>query len=227
MEAIIRAAEVVGLGKPGVDFALAKDVAASEFFNYEEMKYVFNGETLKGEPLKLTTEQMIQRQLDERLAYPIISIEDGLRQDDPEGWKELTRQLGETTQLVGDDLFCTNLKLLLEGIDGEYANSILIKVNQIGTLTESMDVIQAAQEAGYNPVISHRSGETKDTTISHIAVATNAGQAKIGSLSRTDRIEKYNELMRIEEHLEGRHQHGEISEPPKYAGATPFAHFKM
>jgi len=133
--------------------------------------------------------------------YPIISIEDGLAEDDWNGWEKLTQVIGDTTQLVGDDLFVTNTKRLKQGIDSHIANSILIKVNQIGTLSETLDAINMAKEAGYTAVISHRSGETEDTTIAHLAVATGVGQIKTGSVCRTDRIAKYNELLRIEEAL--------------------------
>ncbi|MFH1858564.1 MAG: enolase C-terminal domain-like protein, partial [Candidatus Omnitrophota bacterium] len=140
--------------------------------------------------------------------YPIVSIEDGLAEDDWEGWKRLTDRLGEKIQLVGDDLFVTNVERLREGIQRGIANSILIKVNQIGTLTETLETIALAKKSGYTTVISHRSGETEDTTIAHLAVATNAGQIKTGSLCRTDRIAKYNELLRIEEALGKRATYG-------------------
>ena len=136
--------------------------------------------------------------------YPIISIEDGLYEDDWEGWKEMTERIGKRVQLVGDDLFVTNTRRLSRGINNDVANSILIKVNQIGTLTETLEAIEMAKEAGYTAVVSHRSGETEDTTIADIAVATNAGQIKTGAPSRTDRVAKYNQLLRIEEDLAGR-----------------------
>ena len=147
----------------------------------------------------MTSSEMVDYYAELCEKYPIISIEDGLAEDDWEGWKELTEKLGSKVQLVGDDLFVTNTKRLKQGIEKGIANSILIKVNQIGTLTETLDAIEMAKKAGYTAVISHRSGETEDTTIADLAVATNAGQIKTGSLSRTDRIAKYNQLIRIEE----------------------------
>ena len=172
IQTVIEAIEKAGY-KPGVDVKLAMDVASSEFYK--------DGELVE--------------------KYPIISIEDGLDQDDWEGWKYLTEKLGKKVQLVGDDFFVTNTKRLQEGIAKKTANSILIKVNQIGTLTETLEAIQMAQKANYTAVVSHRSGETEDTTIADIAVATNAGQIKTGSASRTDRIAKYNQLLRIEDEL--------------------------
>jgi len=180
--------------KAGKDILIAMDPAASEFF--KDGKY-----ELKGEGKSLTPSQMVDFYVDLAKKYPIISIEDGLAEDDWEGWKLLTEKLGGTVQLVGDDLFVTNTTRLSRGIEEGIANSILIKVNQIGTLTETLAAIEMAKKAGYTAVVSHRSGETEDSTIADIVVATNAGQIKTGSLCRTDRIAKYNQLLRIEELL--------------------------
>jgi enolase len=181
--------------KPGKDIYLALDPASSEFF--EKGKYVFK----KSDKSAKTPEQLVK--FYEKLVknYPIISIEDGMAENDWDGWKTMTEALGEKIQIVGDDIFVTNPEILSEGIEKGIANSILIKVNQIGTLTETLDCIEMAKRAGYTTVISHRSGETEDTTIADIAVATNAGQIKTGSASRTDRVAKYNQLIRIEEEL--------------------------
>lgn len=181
--------------KAGEDFQLALDVAATEL--YKDGKYVFAGQNVSR-----TTEEMIAFYAQLAKDYPIISIEDGLSEDDWQGWRELTRAIGDKIQLVGDDLFVTNTEKLSQGIETDTANSILIKVNQIGTLTETLDAIEMAKQAGYTAVISHRSGETEDTTIADIAVATNAGQIKTGAPSRTDRVAKYNQLLRIEEELD-------------------------
>jgi len=191
MEAIEKAGYVAGK-----DVMLALDVAASEFYNIETKQY-----HLQGEDLYKTADEMIDyyEMLVEK--YPIISIEDGLAEDDWDSWKKLTDRLGKKVQLVGDDLFVTNTRRLAEGIERGVANSILIKVNQIGTITETLDAIEMAKKAGYTAVISHRSGESEDTTIADLAVAVNSGQIKTGSLSRTDRIAKYNQLLRIEEML--------------------------
>ncbi len=182
--------------KAGSDIAFAIDVASSEFYNPEAKKY-----ELKSEGKALTSDEMIDFYADLVNKYPIISIEDGLDENDWDGWKKLTKRLGDKVQLVGDDLFVTNTKRLEKGINQKVANSILIKVNQIGTLTETLDAIEMAKRAGYTAVVSHRSGESEDTFIADLAVATNAGQIKTGSLSRTDRISKYNQLMRIEDEL--------------------------
>lgn len=181
---------------PGKDIMLATDVASSEFYNKETNLY-----DLKSENKSLTSEEMVKYYETLISKYPIISIEDGLDQNDWNGWKLLTKKLGKKVQLVGDDLFVTNTKRLEKGIKDKVANAILIKVNQIGTLTETFDAIEMAKKAGYAAIISHRSGESEDTTIADIAVGTNAGQIKTGSLSRTDRIAKYNQLMRIEDEL--------------------------
>ena len=188
---IIEAIEKAGY-KPDKDVFIALDVASSSL--YENGKYQYDGK-------QLTAPEMIDVYAKLIKKYPIISIEDGLYEDDWAGWKELTSKLGNSIQLVGDDLFVTNVKRLREGIKKKVANSILVKVNQIGSLSETLDTIQLAKENKYTSIISHRSGETEDTTISHLAVATGVGQIKTGSLSRTDRLAKYNELLRIEEEL--------------------------
>jgi enolase len=194
IEVILEAIEKAGM-KPGKDIFLALDPAASEFF--EKKKYVF----AKSDKSAKTPEQMVKFYEAWVKQYPIISIEDGMAEDDWDGWKLLTDALGEKIQLVGDDLFVTNTEILAKGIERGIANSILIKVNQIGTLTETLDCIEMAKRSGYTTVLSHRSGETEDTTIADLAVATNAGQIKTGSASRTDRVAKYNQLLRIEEEL--------------------------
>jgi enolase len=182
---------------PGKDIYLAMDVAASEFYNEEKKVY----ELKKSGEGEKTTDQMIAWYANLIATYPIVSIEDGLSEKDWDGWEKLTAQLGDKVQIVGDDLFVTNPKILQVGIDRKIANSILIKVNQIGTLTETLDAMKLAAENGYTAVISHRSGESEDTTIADLAVATNAGQIKTGSMSRTDRVAKYNQLLRIEDQL--------------------------
>ena len=193
LNTILQAIEKAGY-KPGEDVLLALDCAASEF--YKDGKY-----DLSGEGLQLTSVEFANYLANLVDKYPIVSIEDGMHEGDWEGWAILTEKLGEKIQLVGDDLFVTNTKILKEGIEKNIANSILIKVNQIGTLTETFAAIEMAKRAGYTAVISHRSGETEDSTIADIAVGTNAGQIKTGSLSRSDRIAKYNQLIRIEEDL--------------------------
>ena len=180
--------------KPGEDVVLAIDAASSEF--YENGKY-----EMKGEGKSYTNAQMVEFYKDLCARFPIFSIEDGMAEDDWEGWKMLTDAIGDKVQLVGDDLFVTNPKRLAMGIEKGVANSILVKVNQIGSLTETMKAVDMAHRAGYTAVLSHRSGETEDTTIADIAVATNCGQIKTGSMSRTDRMAKYNQLIRIEEEL--------------------------
>ncbi|MBT7944464.1 MAG: phosphopyruvate hydratase [Alphaproteobacteria bacterium] len=194
LDFILKAIEGAGY-KPGDDVTLALDAASSEF--YKDGKY-----ELAGEGKSLDAAGMIKYYEDLTSNYPIVSIEDGLDEDDWDGWKGLTEAIGSNVQLVGDDLFVTNPKRLADGIDKGIANSILIKVNQIGTLTETLRTIEMAHKAGYTTVISHRSGETEDTTIADIAVATNAGQIKTGSLSRSDRLAKYNQLIRIEDDLD-------------------------
>ena len=211
LQVIVEAIEKAGY-EPGKDICIAMDAAASEFYNAEENLY-----DLASEGVKKTAEEMVDYW--EMLVgkYPIISIEDGVAEDDWEGWKILTDRLGKKIQLVGDDFFVTNTVRLKEGIEKGLANSILIKVNQIGTLTETFDAIEMAKKAGYTAVVSHRSGETEDTTIADIVVGMNAGQIKTGSLSRTDRIAKYNQLLRIEEML------GDVA---VYAGRDAFYNLK-
>ncbi|MFO7766389.1 MAG: phosphopyruvate hydratase [Pelovirga sp.] len=196
LEVIVEAIKAAGY-KPGEDILLALDVAASEL--YKDGKYNLANEQ---QPLK-TAAELVGFYEDLVARYPIISIEDGMAENDWDGWKLMTEKLGDKIQIVGDDLFVTNTRILKEGIDKGIANSILIKVNQIGTLTETLDAIEMAKRAGYTAVVSHRSGETEDTTIADLAVATNAGQIKTGSLCRTDRVCKYNQLLRIEDELEG------------------------
>ncbi len=193
LDVIMKAIEQAGY-VPGKDIFIALDSAASEFFDKKTKKYVFK----KSDKSKRSAAQMVEYYAEWINQYPIISIEDGCDEGDWKGWKQLTEALGDRCQLVGDDLFVTNTKFLKKGIDMGVANSILVKVNQIGTLTETLDAIEMAKRAGYTAVISHRSGETEDTTIADIAVATNAGQIKTGSMSRTDRVAKYNQLLRIE-----------------------------
>jgi enolase len=195
----MKAIDKAGL-KAGDDVMIALDPAASEFSEKQsDGSYVYELKWSTGE--KLSSEQMADFWADWAKRYPIISIEDGMNEDDWDGWKILTDKIGDKVQLVGDDLFVTNLQYLRRGIESKTANSILVKVNQIGTLTETMDAIEMAKRNGYTAVISHRSGETEDTTIADIAVATNAGQIKTGSMSRSDRIAKYNQLLRIEDLL--------------------------
>jgi enolase len=193
---------------PGKDVMLGLDVAATELYNAETKKYV-----LAGENKELTAAEMVELYEGWAKNFPIVTIEDGLDEEDWDGWKLLTEKLGDRVQLVGDDLFVTNTERLERGIKSGVANSILIKVNQIGTITETLDAIEMAKRAGYTAVISHRSGETEDTTIADLAVATNAGQIKTGAPSRTDRVAKYNQLLRIEEI---------IGEPARYCGLDSF-----
>lgn len=196
VQLIIKAIEDAGY-KPGEDIAIALDVASSEFYDKEKNKYILH----KSSGEELSADQLIDLYVDWVEKYPIVSIEDGMDEDDWDGWKKLTEKLGDKIQLVGDDLFVTNPQRLMDGIKRNVANSILIKVNQIGTLSETLEAIRIATKAGYTAVVSHRSGETSDTTIADLAVATNCGQIKTGSLSRSDRIAKYNQLLRIEEQL--------------------------
>jgi enolase len=200
---VIEAIEKAGY-RPGEDIYIAMDAAASEFYNAEEGMYHFKKST--GD--KLTSSQMVDYWADWAKRYPILSIEDGLGEDDWDGWKLLTEKTGDKIQLVGDDLFVTNVDRLKQGIDKKIANSILVKVNQIGTLTETINAVQMAMNNKYTAVMSHRSGETEDTTIADLAVALRCGQIKTGSASRSDRIAKYNQLLRIEEMLgeAGRYQ---------------------
>ncbi len=205
IQALIAAIESAGYA-PGKDFHVALDCAASEFFDKGTKKYTFDKKPLTGAELVAVYEKLAS-------SYPLISIEDGCAEDDWDTWKLLTDKLGKKVQLVGDDLFVTNVERLRRGIEGGFANAILVKLNQIGSVTETFDTIRMAQEAGYRSVISHRSGETEDTFIADLAVATNAGQIKTGSLSRSDRVAKYNQLLRIA---------FELGVGAVYAGSSPF-----
>ena len=196
LEVVLEAITKAGYA-PGEQIGIALDPAASEFYDAEKKKYVFK----KSDKSERTSEEMVAFWAEWVKKYPIVSIEDGMAEDDWAGWKTMSDALGEKIQLVGDDLFVTNTKRLAQGIEKGIANSILIKVNQIGTLTETLEAIHMATDAGYTSVISHRSGETEDAFIADLAVATRAGQIKTGSASRTDRIAKYNQLLRIEEEL--------------------------
>ncbi|RNI26081.1 phosphopyruvate hydratase [Rufibacter latericius] len=196
IEVVLQAIEAAGY-RPGEDFMIAMDAAASEFYDASTGHYHFKKST--GD--KLTSSEMVSYWTDWSKRYPIISIEDGMDEDDWTGWKALTDSIGGTTQLVGDDLFVTNVTRLQQGIDQKTANAILIKVNQIGTLTETIDAINLGRRNGYKSIMSHRSGETEDNTIADLAVALNTGQIKTGSASRSDRMAKYNQLLRIEEEL--------------------------
>jgi enolase len=198
IEYVLRAIEAAGY-KPGEDIYIAIDAAASEFWDASKKKYVFK----KSDKRELTSEEIVGFWVDWCKKYPILSIEDGLDEDDWEGWGKLTAELGDSVQLVGDDLFVTNTDRLTEGITNGVANSMLVKVNQIGSLTETIDAVQMAHMHSYTSVMSHRSGETEDTTIADLAVALGCGQIKTGSASRSDRIAKYNQLLRIEEQLGG------------------------
>jgi enolase len=196
IELILEAIELAGY-KPGEEISLALDPAASEFYNKETGRYVFK----KSDKSEKTSEEMAEFWASWAAQYPIVSIEDGLAEDDWDGWKLLTEKIGDRVQLVGDDLFVTNTRRLQRGIEEKVANSILIKVNQIGTVSETLEAIELGRRFGYTSIISHRSGETEDTFIADLAVGTGAGQIKTGSASRTDRIAKYNQLLRIEEEL--------------------------
>ncbi len=211
LKVIVKAIEEAGY-KPGEDFRIAIDAASSEWWNEDEKCYV---QPKTGR--KLSRQELVDMWKDFADKYPIISLEDGMAEEDWEGWEMLTKALGDKIQLVGDDLFVTNTTRLKKGIDMGVANSILIKVNQIGSLTETLDAIQMANRAGYTAVVSHRSGETEDATIADIAVALNAGQIKTGAPSRTDRVAKYNQLLRIEEEL------GDVA---KYLGKDAFFNLK-
>lgn len=211
LELIVEAIEKAGY-KPGGDVRLGLDVAATEMYDKETKLY-----DLKHEGKKLTAEQMVDLYEEWVNNFPIVTIEDGLDEEDWDGWKVLTERLGKKVQLVGDDLFVTNTERLERGIEAGVANSILIKVNQIGTITETLDAIEMAKRAGYTAVISHRSGETEDTTIADLAVAVNAGQIKTGAPSRTDRVAKYNQLLRIEEM---------VGEQARYCGMKSFYNLK-
>ena len=196
IELILEAIEQAGY-KPGEQISIALDPASSEFFDKEKNKYVFK----KSDKRELTSEEMVDFYDNWTRQYPIVSLEDGLAEDDWAGWRILTEKLGSRIQIVGDDIFVTNIKRLQRGIDEGVGNSILIKLNQIGTVTETLEAIDLGRRYGYTSVISHRSGETEDTFIADLAVATGVGQIKTGSASRTDRIAKYNQLLRIEEEL--------------------------
>ena len=211
LKALVQAVEKAGY-KPGEDFMIAIDAASSEWWDEESKSYVQPKTNTK-----MTAEELVAMWVDFADKYPIISLEDGMAETDWEGWKMLTDALGDRVQLVGDDLFVTNVSRLSTGIEKKVANSILIKVNQIGTLTETLDAIQMANRAGYTAVVSHRSGETEDTTIADISVALNAGQIKTGAPSRTDRVAKYNQLLRIEE---------ELDEVAQYPGRDAFFSIK-
>ncbi|MBR2220180.1 MAG: phosphopyruvate hydratase, partial [Phascolarctobacterium sp.] len=209
IEVILEAVVKAGY-KPKDDIVIALDVASSEM--YKDGKY-----HLEGEGLVKTSEEMVDYLTELCEKYPIISIEDGLAEDDWAGWKLLTKKIGKKVQLVGDDLFVTNEERLVQGINKGVANAILIKVNQIGTLTETFNAIETAKRAGYTCIISHRSGETEDTTLADIAVAVNAGQIKTGAPARTDRVAKYNQLLRIEE---------DLGKAAKYNGKKVFYNIK-
>ena len=211
LKVIVKAIEEAGY-KPGEDFKIAIDAASSEWWNEEEKCYI---QPKSGK--KLTQQQLVNMWKKFADTYPIISLEDGMAETDWEGWAMLTKAIGDRVQLVGDDLFVTNVERLATGIEKKVANAILIKVNQIGTLTETLDAIQMANRAGYTAIVSHRSGETEDATIADISVALNAGQIKTGAPSRTDRVAKYNQLLRIEEEL------GDIAE---YPGMNAFFNLK-
>ena len=211
LKVIVKAIEEAGF-KPGEDFMIAIDAASSEWWNEEEKCYI---QPKSGK--KMTQQQLVNMWKKFVETYPIISLEDGMAETDWEGWAMLTKAIGDKVQLVGDDLFVTNVTRLATGIEKKVANSILIKVNQIGTLTETLDAIQMANRAGYTAIVSHRSGETEDATIADIAVALNAGQIKTGAPSRTDRVAKYNQLLRIEEEL------GDVAQ---YLGKDAFFNLK-
>lgn len=196
IEIVLKAIEKAGF-KPGVDVFIAMDAAVSEFYDAKSKVYTFK----KSDGKKLKSEEMVDYWAKWVKKYPIISIEDGMAEDDWDGWKKLTDKIGDKVQLVGDDLFVTNVKRLQDGIDKGVANSILIKVNQIGSLTETIDAVNLAKRNAYKSIMSHRSGETEDSTIADLAVALNTGQIKTGSASRSDRMAKYNQLIRIEEEL--------------------------
>ena len=196
IETVLTAIEAAGY-KPGKDIYIAMDAASTEFYDAKSKMYHFH----KSNGKKLSSDEMVNYWANWVKKYPIISIEDGMSEDDWDGWKKLTDKLGKKIQLVGDDIFVTNVSRLQKGIDGGIANSILVKVNQIGTLTETINAVNLAKNNSYTSVMSHRSGETEDTTIADLAVALNCGQIKTGSASRTDRIAKYNQLLRIEEEL--------------------------
>lgn len=207
LQYIVKACEAAGY-KPGDDIMFAMDPASTEFYNAETGKY-----ELKGEGRELTSAEMVDYWEALVNEFPIISIEDGMAEEDWDGWKMLTDRIGDRVQLVGDDLFVTNSKRLKKGIELGCANAILIKVNQIGSLTETLEAMEMAKQAGYTCIVSHRSGETEDTTIADLSVATNAGQIKTGAPCRSDRVAKYNQLLRIEE---------DLGSQARYAGRDAF-----
>jgi enolase len=196
IEIVLKAIEKAGF-KPGVDVFIAMDAASSEFYDAKSKSYIFK----KSDGKKLKSEEMVEYWAKWAKKYPIISIEDGMAEEDWSGWKGLTDKIGDKVQLVGDDLFVTNVDFLQKGIDMGVANSILVKVNQIGSLTETINAVNLAKRNSYKSIMSHRSGETEDSTIADLAVALNTGQIKTGSASRSDRMAKYNQLIRIEEEL--------------------------
>jgi enolase len=196
IEIVIKAIEKAGF-KPGVDIFIAMDAAVTEFYDAKSKTYTFH----KSDGKKLKSDEMVDYWAKWVKKYPIISIEDGMAEDDWDGWKKLTDKVGDKVQLVGDDLFVTNVKRLQDGIDKGVANSILVKVNQIGSLSETIAAVNLAKRNSYKSIMSHRSGETEDSTIADLAVALNTGQIKTGSASRSDRMAKYNQLIRIEEEL--------------------------
>ncbi|MFM8447005.1 MAG: enolase C-terminal domain-like protein, partial [Candidatus Nanopelagicaceae bacterium] len=208
LDLILEAVEGAGF-KPGKEIALAMDVAATEF--YENGKYSFEGK-------QLTAAEMIAYYSSLVSSYPLVSIEDPLNEDDWDGWAAITKELGAKVQLVGDDLFVTNPERLAKGIAADTANALLVKVNQIGSLTETLDAVEMAHRAGYRSMMSHRSGETEDVTIADLAVATNCGQIKTGAPARSERVAKYNQLLRIED---------ELAEGARYAGRGAFPRFKQ
>jgi enolase len=196
IEIVLKSIEKAGF-KPGEDIFIAMDAASSEMWNEKEQAYIFH----KSDNTKLSSDEMAAYWANWCNKYPIVSIEDGMAEDDWKGWKALTEKIGKKVQIVGDDLFVTNVKRLKQGIDTQTANAILVKVNQIGSLSETIAAVRMAQNARFNSVMSHRSGETEDSTIADLAVALNCGQIKTGSASRSDRMAKYNQLLRIEEEL--------------------------
>jgi enolase len=196
IEIVLKSIEKAGY-RPGEDIFIAMDAASSELWNEKEQAYIFH----KSDNRMLSSDEMAAYWSDWCSKYPIVSIEDGMAEDDWKGWKTLTEKIGKKVQIVGDDLFVTNVKRLKQGIDTQTANAILVKVNQIGTLSETIAAVRMAQNARFNSVMSHRSGETEDSTIADLAVALNCGQIKTGSASRSDRMAKYNQLLRIEEEL--------------------------
>ena len=210
LDLILEAITAAGY-EPGTDVALAMDVASSEFFKDGAYR-------LTGEGVTLSPAEMVDRLADLVDRYPIVSIEDGMAEDDWDGWRALTERIGDRCQLVGDDLFVTNVERVRRGIDEGCANSVLVKVNQIGTLTETLDTMDLAHRAGWTCMVSHRSGETEDTTIADLAVATNAGQIKTGAPARSDRVAKYNQLLRIEE---------DLGDAARYAGRTAFRRSRL